>query len=74
MGRLYRYRVTGHVSYPFEQEVLATDEDDAVAQVEAMGMDVDEDTGNPSAEIDGDEEERLYAPAEGGYLDDPDRW
>lgn len=71
---LYRYVVTGNVSYPFTQEVLAEDEDDAVSQVEAMGADVEVESGEPSMDIDNVREEEPYRPKGGSPLDDPDKW
>ena len=76
MARLYRYKETGTVSYPFTKEVLAESEEDAEAQVEAD--DIEYDAGEPSVCIDtvdggwDDDDDMAYTPKKGGYLDNED--
>ena len=80
-NRLFKYTVTGTISYSFTTQVLAKDEDDAERQVEQSGDD-DPNMVLDTPEVDVEEIEEgwdndddpIYLPKGGSPLDDPDRW
>ena len=80
-NRLFKYTVTGTISYPFTLNVLAPSEDEA--EREAERADADDPNmvlGVPMMDLeniedgwDGDYDPR-YEPEGGSPLDAPDRW
>ena len=80
-NRLFKYTVTGTISYPFMLNVLAPSEDEAEREAErADAVDPDMVLGVPMMDLenieegwDGDDDPR-YEPEGGSPLDDPDRW
>lgn len=80
-NRLFKYTVTGTISYPFTLNVLAPSEDEA--EREAKQTDADDPNmvlDTPEVDVEEIEEgwdnddDPIYLPKGGSPLDDPDRW
>ena len=80
-NRLFKYTVTGTISYPCTLNILAPSEDEA--EREAKQTDADDPNivfGVPMMDLDaieegwGGDDNPLYEPEGGSPLDDPDRW